>query len=79
MNFAARHETNWESLVKMRCSNLTGGIYQNPVGSTAGPLSTRRPTMLDDEKWLRTRQSAKHLLAAVVFNESSTASLEGGG
>ncbi len=32
--------------------------------------------MLDDEKWLRVRHSAKHLLAAVVFNESSTASLK---
>lgn len=32
--------------------------------------------MLEDEKWIRTRKSAKHLLAAVVFNESSTASLE---
>ena len=31
--------------------------------------------MHDDEKWSRTRKSAKHFLAAVVFNESSSETL----
>jgi hypothetical protein len=31
--------------------------------------------MNDDERWSRTRKSAKHFLAAVVFNESSTETL----
>ena len=32
--------------------------------------------MNEDEKWGRTRKSAKHFLAAVVFNESSTETLQ---
>ena len=33
-------------------------------------------TMTEEEKWIRIRHAAKHLLAAVVFNESAKASLE---
>jgi len=31
--------------------------------------------MIEEEKWTRTRGAAKHMLAAVVFNESSNAAL----